>query len=379
MAISNKRTPLLFAAFCSIILILSGCDLVGSNEEEEPRLETTGVLVANGGNFSEQNGFITVYDPTTDQTANPPALQLNAFINSLTLRSDTAYAVLNTGYSSGRIDAIDLDTYERDQISDLGGVRSLAFTEEGRAYATVGDGTVLELDRNAGTTADEVSVGTRPEGIVATDDRLFVANYGSLGAGTTLSVIDPATNEVTSTPELGCDGPNELFVDGEGELVVVCQGKTVYNEDYTEVVERTNGQILFLDPTSQTVVHRIELDVQISSANGTQSAYYADEGELLFAISNGNGQVLRVDTDRNALSETVTVPASEDLVGLSAVAYDATTNQLYLARLPVGDEPGQPDYTAEGAVIILDDDGALVDRFTVGPAPSHIALRREER
>ena len=44
-------------------LLLTGCELFGGNDDESTLSTVSGVVVANGGDFNEQNGSITVYNP----------------------------------------------------------------------------------------------------------------------------------------------------------------------------------------------------------------------------------------------------------------------------------------------------------------------------
>jgi len=71
----------------------------------------------------------------------------------------------------------------------------------------------------------------------------------------------------------------------------------------------------------------------------------------------------------------VAVPESDALTGLTAVAYDGVTQQLYVARLATGSEG--VDFRAAGSVVVLNRDGSAVTTFTVGPSPSHIVLRQQ--
>ena len=170
--------------------------------------------------------------------------------------------ILNT-FSTGRIDVLDLATSQPvGQVQNLPAPRYLAFVDEEKAYATNfvfgGSGLVSVIDLTTNTVAgDPIAVGTSPEGVVVVGDRAFVANYGNTGDGTTLSVIDTSTDTALGTIDLGCDGPKDLLLDGDNEIVVVCLGKTVFNADFTEILEQTNGQVLFVNPTSETVVNRI--------------------------------------------------------------------------------------------------------------------------
>ncbi len=361
----------------SISLPLAGCDLVGS-DDDEPSLQTTGVLVGNGGNFSDQNGSLTVYDPATGQTRE--AATFGAFLQTMRLDGDSLYVVTNT-FSGGRINAFDASTVTRtSQVAAPSTPRAIAPVAADKAYVTNtrfgSDEFVAVYNRTTGQFAEErIPVGTIPADVTTLGDRAYVANYGSGGAGTTLSVIDVVSNQVTDTIELGCDGPNELFVDEQDELVVVCQGKTVYNDDFTEIIEQTNGQVVFVNGTTGAVVERIELDQQVGSANGTQSAYYAPESEELYVLG-GIDAVLRFNTATNTAAGTVPLPPNDALAGASAIAYDGASQRLYVARIAAGPADG-PDFRAAGSVVVLNRDGSTATTFTVGPAPSHIVLRQE--
>ncbi len=360
-------------------LLLFGCDLFGGEDTATFTFGAVeGVVVANGGNFGDQNGFLTVYDPATGQAAHLE--DLGGFSQSLALRAGRAYVAVNT-FSTGRIDLLDLASGRRTgQIQNLPAPRYLAFVDDAKAYATNfvfgANGLVSVIDLAANKVAGEaLEVGASPEGIVVVDARAFVANYGTLGDGTTLSVIDTRTDRVVGAVELGCDGPKDLVVDGQDEVMVVCQGKTVFNDDFTEVLEQTNGQVVFVNPRAETVVGRIAFERQLGSSNFTQAAYAVPQIDEAYVLSGDAGLVYRIDTGAHTLAAEIAAPQDPRLTGLTAVAYDAVARRLYLARF-ARSGAGGPDVAAAGAVVVLDRRGAQVDRFIVGPSPSHIELLR---
>ncbi|NBB72124.1 MAG: hypothetical protein GVY35_00425 [Bacteroidetes bacterium] len=364
----------------SAVLLLAGCDLVGS-EDTDTAPRTTGVIVGNSGNFSDQNGTLTLYNPRTRQARQ--ATTLGAFLQTMRLSGDSLYVVTNT-FAGGRVDVFDAATLSRTgQAISPSTPRAVAPATDDKAYVTNtsfsgGESFVALYDRGTGKFREATTrLPTMPADVLVTGGQAFVANYGSGGDGTTLSVIDVATDQVTSTTELGCDGPNELFLDAQDEIAVVCQGKTVYNEDFSEIIEQTNGQIVFVDAGSGAVISRIELDQQVGSANGTQSAYYAAASEELYVI-DGTDTVLRFDTASNTAEGAVSVPSRTGLTGLTAVAYDAATQQLYVGRFASGAQGG-PDYTSAGSVVVLNRDGSVATSFQAGPSPGHIVLRQEAR
>jgi YVTN family beta-propeller protein len=361
-------------------LSLTSCDLFGSNNDDERRV-TTDVVIANSGNFSAQDGALTLYNPT-DSTATLEDIDV-AFINSLALHNDRLFVVDNTqSDNAGRITTFDTDQLGPvDQITGLQRPpRQIAFPSENKGYVTnlslfdenfVPDtSTVSVVDLETNSVAKRVDVGRLPEGIAVAAGKAFVAN----SADGTLSVLDTEADAVTTTLSLnGCPSPKSVFVDGENEVSVVCQGGA-----------EQSSEVLFLDPSTEEIVSRAELGAPIGSANGTQSAYYSEGAEELYAISgsqtfgSGTGEIFRVDTDANATEATLEVPEEDGLTGITAVGYDDTTQDLYVTRLPVGDDGG-PLFDANGTALVLDREGSVVTRFGTGIAPAHIIFLRETR
>ncbi len=378
------RRPAVWIAFLAVAaLSLTGCDLFGSNDDDGRRV-TTDVVIANSGNFSAQDGSLTLYDPT-DSTATLEDIDV-AFINSLALHNDRLFVVDNTqADNAGRITTFDTDQLGPiDQVSNPRPPRYIAFPTADKGYvsnlsrfdenfspepSTV---SVVDLDDNSVT--KRVDVGREPRGIGVAGGKAFVAN----SADGTLSVLDADADTVNTTLSLsGCDNPKSVFVDGENEVTVVCQGG---GEQASEV--------LFLSPIEETIKDRVELGAPIGSANATQSAYYSEGAEELYAISGvetfggpslgGTGEIFRVDTDTNVLDATLEVPQDDELVNLTAVGYDAVTQDLYVTRLPVGDAGG-PLFSADGTALILDRSGDEVTRFKTGNTPGHIAFLRDSQ
>lgn len=354
----------------------AGCDLF-EGDDDEPVVPSS-IVVLNGGNFGDQNGYLTVYDAETGMTSD--LADLGAFGHSVSVRGNRAYVSLNT-FTTGRIDVVDLNTSQVIQQIDAPAPRSIAFVDDQTVLATnlsvfgaegPEPGIVSRISLSGGSSDPFATVGLYPEGIVIIGGKAYVANSGSLGDSRTLSVVDLSDGSEDRI-DLGCDGPNEIFVDGGGELAVVCAGKTVYNDDFTEILEETNGQVLFLDAASSQIVDRIELNLKPVSASEAQTAFYDDASGDLFVTADPTDEILRFDTDRNELESRLDVPDQEDLIGIAAVAYDPATERLYVARLAKG-PGGFADFTSSGAVLVLDEAGALVDRFSVGPSPTHIAI-----
>lgn len=374
----DRQHVLRWSLVALLPLLVIGCDVIGGNNDETAVV--TDVVVANSGNFSAQDGSLTLYSPS-DSSASLNDIDV-AFINSVAVFDDRLFVVDNTqADNAGRITSFDTDELgPLDQIQNPRPPRSIAFVSESKGYVTnlsssdenfnpePSSVSVVDLDANEVT--ERVDVGRSPEGLAVTSGKAFVANM----ADGTLSILNTDSDAVDTTLDLNCASPKEVFVDGENEVAVVCQGG-----------EDESAAVLFVNPETEDIETRISINAPIGSAIGTQSAYYSGDAEELYVISgeagdvgNGTGAIFRIDTDNNALGSTLQVPENDNLTGISAIGYDPPNEDLYVARLPVGDDGG-PLYDANGTTVVLDRDGAVVTRFEVGNSPGHITFLRETR
>ena len=85
-----------------VAMMLSSCDLLGSDEETS--LRAGRVLVANGGNFSEQNGRITSFDPLSGVVEQSRVM--SSLLQSIVEREGVVDALLTT-FLIGRVDSED--------------------------------------------------------------------------------------------------------------------------------------------------------------------------------------------------------------------------------------------------------------------------------
>ncbi len=363
-----------FTRFLSFLvlfaLVLSGCDVLGGDDDTSLP-EASGVIVANGGNFSDQNGHLTFHDPETAATVQGGSLA--GFVQGVAMDGDRVLALINT-FGPGRIDVMDESGQStgvqwsgfdspRDlvRVDDLIWVSTFAFGSPGNAIALAEDGSI----------ARSVQVGEVPEGIAYWEGSVVVANNGSLGAGTTLSRIAASGGDATSV-ETGCDGPRDLFT-GDDRLILVCSGKTVYSADFTQILETTPGQVVMFNEDF-VVTDRIVLSGQAGSTNGTVSASYSEATDELFVMLSSSEQLVVIDVDDVRVTDTLDLSGRASLIGLSGVAYDAGRDQLYVGRFPVSSAGRFPDYAAAGTVEILSRDGTPISSFPAGASISSITL-----
>ncbi len=374
IAPSGRRSRFLTALL--LIVPLAGCELSNAPEDAP----ASDLIVANGGNFSDQNGFLSTIALDDGQVAH--GADLGGFVQGLVPDGDRVYALLNT-FSEGRVEVLSYSAsglVRTAQWTGLAAPRDVAFTADTAWVSNFvfgAPGTVVPVDRSTGARGPAIPVGEAPEGVLIVDDVLFVANNGSLGAGSSLSRIRLTDRQVTEV-SIPCDGPRDLARRSatSTELVVVCTGKTVYNDDFSAILAQTPGKVVFLESGagSATVVQVLDLDVQAGNANGSRAIHVSERtSELFVTLSDGSIQV--VDLATRSLGGRV-VPADDPAVtGVAGVAYNADTDALYVGRLARSGSGPFPDYTVSGQVHVLGRDGSIRGRWTVGPAPTALVLR----
>lgn len=353
----------------ALALLLPACSL--DPDDGDPG--SGRLIVANGGNFADQNGFLSRVDLETGAVADGPSL--DGFLQGLHPVGDEVAILVNT-FGDGRVDFAG--------TGDLVPVRSVTGIDSPRGAASLGErlfvttfaadgtGSVLEIDpATASVLKSWPAGGLYPEGIAVAAGRVFAARYGFLGDGTSLAVIDPDSDGVGSL-ELGCDGPRDVLALGGADLLVVCQGKTVYSPDWTEILEMTPGQVVFVDGAAGAVTGRVAMDGQIAGSNQAQSTAFVPGLGAAFLLDGPGARILEVDVAGRTVS-VLEVEWPETGAGLSGVAWDPEGERLLVGRMARG-AGGLPDFAGSGAVVALDPAGAILTRFGVGPSPSHLLL-----
>ena len=88
-----KNTSFFQTALALIFAILwASCDIINPSQTT-----TSGVYVANQGNFGQNNGTVTVYNPTTQLIAQDAIPNIKTLIQSVVFAQNTGFLVANTG------------------------------------------------------------------------------------------------------------------------------------------------------------------------------------------------------------------------------------------------------------------------------------------
>lgn len=344
----------------ALALTVAACD----STDDAP--ETAAVYVGNQGTFGSGAGSLTEYDPAAG-TAAASGLAVGGFVQNLEARGGRLYVFLNFNDSfsagTGRIEVVDPQTGTRTQEITVRTPRDWAVVE-GTAYVSnYYAGTVTPVFLATGQTGAPIGLGQFPEGVAAVGNRVHVA----LSGADAVAVVSAVNDTRVETIDLGCDNPRAALADGDGEVWVVCNGRTTYNDDFTEIISQTNGEVVVLDGSSGDVVARFPLEAQAGTSALGQDAAFSPLREEVYVVLGTS--VLRFDTDANALSATIEIGGDAPI---GAVAYDDSADRLYVGRLDA-DAP----FSADGFVTVHDRTGAEVARFGAGVIPSSVAFVSE--
>jgi len=355
-----KRRFSLFSLL--FFLVFAACD------SSDPVVRVvSGIYVGNQGNFLDNNGSVSIYDPATGQTNADAIPNLGGLVQNILIDGDRAFVLLNfddsfsTGH--GRIDIVDLNTNQRTAQIDISTPRSAVLDGNTLWITNLYANTVTPVDLTNNSVGTPISVGFNPEGLALSNGNLFVANSG-FGSSTSVSMIDTASGAVTNTLDVGCDGPRGLVTDTDGEIWVFCTGQTLFDPVTFEIIGHTNGAAVVLSGATGSETGRTEMDAQHGGGAAGQDAFLVRGRNEVWAVKGA--ELLRFDTGTNSLVQTVT-PAIPSGHFIGAVGYDDVNDRLLIGSLA--------DYASAGSVTIADRSGAEINSFTAGVAPATIVVR----
>lgn len=260
-------------------VLLTACDdltsVVPSANEE---VTGTGAMyILNDGNFSLNNSTLSNYDfstktLTTDFFQARNGRKLGDTGNDMQRYGSKLYVVMN---GSSQVEVMDVRTGKSlSQIPFFNGStarqpRSIAFWKD-KAYVCSFDGTVARIDTADLEIEDLVVVGRNPEGITASNQKLYVSNSGGLDYGADLgydnsvSVISTETFTESKRIEVGLN-PGRIRADNFGNVYVSVRG------DY----KKGTGRWVCIDTQTDAVAATYTFPVTNFDLSGEKAYFYS--------------------------------------------------------------------------------------------------------
>jgi len=297
----NTKFKLLLLA---IPFLLFSCSDDDSSSQQQGN--SGDIFVSAEGAFGSNNGSISLLSSDFETTTNFAYQQANnntplgGLVQSVVFGEENVYVVLN---DVNTLVIADKNTLVREDIVTTGlqNPRYMTIvgntgyiTNWGDPFNTEDDYiAVLNLDTN--TIDSMIPLANGVEQIVARDNKLYVSHKGAFSTNNIVSVIDLADNNSVTTITVN-DNPDELLFLADGTLVVLSEGHTFFNADFTVVERETEGAISFINTTTNTV------ERELAMAVGSTANLLAQEGQNIYFASNG--EVFTMDVNATSLPTT---------------------------------------------------------------------------
>lgn len=309
-----------------------------------------GAFVLNEGNFQDGNGSITFYevsDGIIEQTifSGVNDTPLGDVVQSGIVNDGRAYLVVN---NSNKVEVVNAYTFERElTISDVLLPRYMTISGD-KGYLTEwvsfsDPGRVAIIDLSSGTIDNTVTVGFGAEDVEVIGDKIFVSN----SFGNTVSVIDQANNNSIETITLSAS-PKQMVVDMNGDLWVACGGG--FDANFSPA---NNGAIYKINAETNEILSTYELNTNFAA----KLALNSDANTIYYFVGN---TVFAQNVTGALSTEPFTVV--NDASSLRGIGVNPNTNIVY-----VGDSKF---FAEDGEVFRYDSQGAFIDSFDAGLAPT---------
>ncbi len=347
-----RLTKVLLYGLCSSIIILASC-----KKDDDP---TGDVILKNGmfalceGLFQQNNSSLTWVNFNNGSSVkgffqNKNERGLGDTGNDMRRYGGKIYIVVNV---SSTIEVLNASTgFVQEQIQMIeNGVskqpRSIAFSG-GKAYISCYDGFVDVLDTASLTIVNRIPVGSNPEGLEVSGDKLFVANSGGLNfpaVDSTVSIIDLNTEMELSRVVVG-KNPGDVEVDSQGDVYVISRG------DYTTIPSRMHR----IDPVSMSVAENFTFDAgSISIMNDKFLISYSD-----FVTADQHIGLFNPGTEQMENISLIDLSAVQTVYDVS---YHPSGDRIYVADAK--------NYTITGDIHVFDSNGSPITTYATGLNPS---------
>ena len=287
--------------------------------------------------------------------------------NDILIYGSKMYIVVN---NSAKIDVADVHTgkllgsvavINGRYLSSLNGkVYATAYNNAVYGSNTSVKGSVIQIDTTSLSITGSVEVGRQPEGIIAYNSKLYVANSGGYDASNyekTVSVINPSSMTVTKNIDVAIN-LNSNKVDNEGYLYVGSTGN--YGDIAAKVfVVNTNTEKV----TDSLDIASSKFDIVNDTAYFISSTYDANWNTITSYIQYNCKSKTEISSSfiSSSVSSSITTPYG--------IFVDGYSGNIYIA-----DAKG---YSVSGTVYQFSRSGALLNSYTAGNIPSRMAMLRD--
>lgn len=284
-----KISGLIIGAF----LIFSSCS---DDEVTKAYSDLDGnIFIVNEGSFQSNSGKISMYDRDSSTLVDDIFKDVNQrplgdVVQSFELFDNNTKATIVVN-NSQKIEFVDMKNF-----SSLGTVAGLSYPrhciegKSGFVYVSNGNGQgdkLYKINADSYSIIDSIQVGVGPERMIKKNGFIYITNSGSWSIDSTVSVLDIATDKVVATIKVH-HAPLDIATDANDKIWVLCKGGTTYSLGHV-----TNTKIIQIDPKTNTVTKTIDLGVQSPSYGGNILAMSKDGKSIFYE----NGGIYKISID----------------------------------------------------------------------------------
>lgn len=328
---------------------------------ETPKV-TTGVYVLNEGLLNTTLSSLTYYDfgtnkAVTDYYANVNKAEIGDTGNDLLIYGGKMYIAVNETSKLIIADVLTAKLTKEMKFANAAGVDRMpryVIPYKNSVLVSSWDNSISVIDTATLEITKTITVGTNPEQMVISGDKLYVANGGALTPGfdSTVSVVSLSTFTELQKIKVGVN-PSCMAADSADNIYVGCMG------DYGAI----GPKLVKISAISNSVVKSVDTAVgKIRYFNGY---LYATGGYL------GSPNVRKLNlTDLSQVSPNFVTDGTE-IKTAYALNIDVNTGDVW-----VGDAKG---YQASGEVFCFGQNGIKKRDFKVTPGmlPNTVAFIRQ--
>lgn len=347
------KNQLLFVALLALIMV--SCDKC-KDANQNQRDYSAGAYIVNEGSFGNANGGITyvggsltVLDVFHEVNAVPLGDVITDFDRvgsyGYSVSNNTQKVIVTKGTTFGRVAEISGFTYPRDfvQVSS-----NVAGVSDGSSA-----GTVKFVDLSSNTIFNSVNVGKGPEGLLASNGKLFVCNSGGWDTDSTISVIDLGSFQVTQTIQVE-KRPMEIATSSDGYIWVLCAGETYYDASWN-VIGNSNAALVRVNPTDYTTT-----SFQIGNLG---------DHPLNMAIDEIHQRILIANTQVEAFDMQSLTFAAEPFSSIQANGIDINPLDNYVWVC------GPTNFSSSSVITVYDTNGAVAKTINAGIGSRKVSFK----
>ena len=351
MKLKNLALTAFFTAF-----LFTSC-----SKDDDPIVETPlggyvdGTLILNQGGFGNGNASVSFLSNDIATFQNNifslinPTLTLGDTAQDIGFYNELAYIVLN---GSNKIEIVNRYTLKHiaSITTGLSNPRYIVFAN-GKGYvsnwgagSSTTDDYIAVINLTSNTLLSPIAISEGPERMVVSNNKVYVAQLGGYGYGTTVSVINLSNNAVSSI-NVG-DVPNSMEV-YDGNLYVLNGGKPSW------AGTETSGKLTKINLSNDTVSSSIDFAAATHPSN-----LEIENGDLYYTVDSG--------IFKTSVTAT-TLPATSLFTTTAQGVYGVYSFAVRNSKIYVGDAV---DYSSNGKVYLYSLTGTLVSSKTVGVIPA---------